>query len=60
MKLLFNNANQPTDDELDIEAFEKDVKLFDYLDRVEKGLLTPEEKKGREQLYTSIGFGKEE
>lgn len=54
------NKTPMTEDELDIEAFEKDVKLFDYLDRVEKGLLTPEEKKGREQLYTSIGFGKEE
>ena len=37
-----------TEDELDVQAFEKDVELFDYLDRVEKGELSPEEKKGRE------------
>ena len=28
MKLLFNNANQPTDDELDIEAFEKEIEFI--------------------------------
>ena len=48
-----------TEDELDIEAFEKDVKLFDYLDRVEKNQLSLEEKKGRQELYDSIGFKKE-
>ena len=48
-----------TEDELDIEAFEKDVKLFDYLDRVEKNQLSPEEKKGRQELYDSMGFKKE-
>ena len=47
-----------TEDELDVQAFEKDVELFDYLDRVEKGELSPEEKKGREDLYNSIGFKK--
>lgn len=48
-----------TEDELDMEAFEKDVKLFDYLERVEKNQLRPEEKKGRQELYGSIGFKKE-
>jgi hypothetical protein len=48
-----------TEDELDMEAFEKDVKLFDYLERVEKNQLSPEEKKGRQELYDSIGFKKE-
>ena len=42
-----------------LEAFEKDVKLFDYLDRIEKNQLSPEEKKGRQELYGSIGFKKE-
>lgn len=48
-----------TEDELDMEAFEKDVKLFDYLERVENNQLSPEEKKGRQELYGSIGFKKE-
>jgi hypothetical protein len=55
MNIKLNNTPK-TEDELDMEAFEKDVALFDYLDRVEKGQLTPEEKKGREELYNSIGF----
>ena len=46
-----------SEDELDVQAFEKDVILFDYLDRVEKGQLSDSEKKGREALYKAIGFG---
>ena len=58
MKINLNlkKQNEMTEDELDVQAFEKDVQLFDYLDRVEKGQLTPEEKKGREDLYKSIGI----
>jgi len=56
---LFKKPEDMTEDELDVQAFEKDVELFDYLDRVEKGELSPEEKKGREDLYNSIGFKKE-
>lgn len=51
------NKMPMTEDELDIQAFEKDVILFDYLDRVEKGQLSDSEKKGREALYKAIGFG---
>jgi hypothetical protein len=47
-----------TDDELDLEAFKRDTVLFDYLDRVEKGLLTPEEKKQRQEFNDSIGIKK--
>ena len=53
------NVQKKTEDELDIEAFERDVVLFDYLDRVEKNQLTDEEKKQRQNFYDSIGFKKE-
>lgn len=53
------NVQKKTEDELDIEAFERDVVLFDYLDRVEKNQLTDEEKKQRQEFYDSIGFKKE-
>ncbi len=53
------NTTKKTEDELDLEAFEKDKVLFDYLDRVEKGQLTPEEKKMRQEFIDSIGFKKE-
>lgn len=51
------NKTPMTEDELDVQAFERDVVLFDYLDRVEKGQLSDSEKKGREALYKAIGFG---
>ena len=51
------NKTPMSEDELDVQAFEKDVILFDYLDRVEKGQLSDSEKKGREALYKAIGFG---
>lgn len=50
------NKTPMTEDELDVQAFERDVVLFDYLDRVEKGQLSDSEKKGREALYKAIGF----
>jgi hypothetical protein len=53
------NVQKKTEDELDVEAFERDVALFDYLDRVEKNQLTDEEKKQRQNFYDSIGFKKE-
>jgi hypothetical protein len=53
---LTKKPEEMTEDELDVQAFEKDVELTDYQDRVEKGLLTPEEKKGREALYNSLGI----
>jgi len=53
------NVQKKTEDELDVEAFERDVVLFDYLDRVEKNQLTDEEKKQRQNFYDSIGFKKE-
>ena len=58
MKLKLNLKPQPTEDELDIEAFERDVYLADYEQRVEEGRLTEKEKKQRKDLYDSIGFGK--
>jgi hypothetical protein len=51
------NKTPMSEDELDVQAFERDVVLFDYLDRVEKGQLSDSEKKGREALYKAIGFG---
>lgn len=51
------NKTPISEDELDVQAFERDVVLFDYLDRVEKGQLSDSEKKGREALYKAIGFG---
>ncbi len=45
-----------TDDELDMEALEKDIFLFDYLDRIEKDLLSDKEKKEREDFYKALGF----
>ena len=53
MKLKLNIK---TEDELDIEAFERDVVLFEYLDKVENGQLSDEEKKMRQNFYDSIGF----
>ena len=53
------NVQKKTEDELDVEAFGRDVVLFDYLDRVEKNQLTDEEKKQRQNFYDSIGFKKE-
>ena len=53
------NVQKKTKDELDVEAFERDVVLFDYLDRIEKNQLTDEEKKQRQEFYDSIGFKKE-
>lgn len=50
------NKTPISEDELDVQAFERDVVLFDYLDRVEKGQLSDSEKKGREALYKAIGF----
>lgn len=50
------NKTPMSEDELDVQAFERDVVLFDYLDRVEKGQLSDSEKKGREALYKAIGF----
>ena len=51
------NKTPMSEDELDVQAFERDVVLFDYLDRVEKGQLSDSEKKGREAVYKAIGFG---
>ncbi len=48
--------NVKTEDELDIEAFERDIVLFEYLDKVENGQLSDEEKKMRQNFYDSIGF----
>lgn len=45
-----------TDDELDMEALEKDIFLFDYLDRIEKDLLSDKEKKERKDFYKALGF----
>lgn len=55
MNINFNNKKK-TEEELDIEALEKDIVLFDYLERVEKDQLTPKEKKEREEFYKTIGF----
>lgn len=55
MKIKLNNQGaQPTEEELDMQAFERDVALFSYLDRVEKGQLTPKEKKEREEFLKTI------
>lgn len=48
------NVQYMTDDELDVQAFERDVVLQDYYDRVEKGLLTDREKKERNALLKAI------
>ena len=48
--------NLKTEDELDIEAFKRDIVLFEYLDKVENGQLSDEEKKMRQNFYDSIGF----
>ena len=53
MKLKLNIK---TEDELDIEAFKRDIVLFEYLDKVENGQLSDEEKKMRQNFYDSIGF----
>ena len=59
MKLKLNTKQPMSEDELDVQAFKRDVVLFDYLDRVEKNQLTDEEKKQRQDFYDSIGFKKE-
>ena len=55
MKIKLNIDNK-TEEELDIEALERDIVLFDYLERVEKDQLTPKEKKQREEFYKVLGF----
>lgn len=55
MNINFNNKKK-TEEELDIEALERDIVLFDYLERVEKDQLTPKEKKEREEFYKVLGF----
>ena len=59
MKIKINKTTPLTEDELDIQAFEQDVALFNYLDRVEKGQLTPQEKKERDTFISTIVHKKE-
>lgn len=51
------NINQPTEDELDREALEQDIILYDYLERVDNGTLSPQEKLQRDNFYKALGIG---
>lgn len=52
MKLKLNIK---TEDELDLEAFERDLVLSDYMEKVESNQLSPEEKRQREVFLSTIG-----
>lgn len=58
MKIKLNiNDNNKTEEELDKEALEQDIVLYDYIERVNSGNLTPQEKKQRENFYKALGIG---
>jgi len=56
MKIKLNIDNK-TEEELDKEALEQDIVLYDYIERVNSGNLTPQEKKQRENFYKALGIG---
>lgn len=51
-----DEQNEEKDEYTDVDAFKDDLHLAEYMERVEKGLLTPEEQACREAIRKFIGL----